>query len=136
MSEEFTWNVRVYYEDTDDVGVVYYANYLKYMERARTEWLRSKGYEHKKMVKDYGVLFAVKQCSIDYIKPARLDEFITITCRLLENRGASLSFAQFINNEQGDLLSRAEIKAVCLEAETLKPTAIPDDILLELEHVN
>ena len=96
MSAEFEWNVRVYYEDTDAAGVVFYANYLRYMERARTEWLRSIGFEHHKLHDEFGVLFAVKKLSINYIMPARLDELLTITSSFISHRGASINFAQKI----------------------------------------
>ena len=71
MTKEFSWKVRVYYEDTDAAGVVFYANYLRYMERARTEWLRNVGFEHKTLIDDHGILFAVKKLTIDYIKPGQ-----------------------------------------------------------------
>ena len=132
MSKEFSWKVRVYYEDTDAAGVVFYANYLRYMERARTEWLRSIGFEHKTLIEEHGILFAVKKLSIDYIKPGRLDDLLTITSQLLTQRGASLVFKQNINNEAGDLLSQAEVKVACLNATTLKASPMPDALLTEL----
>lgn len=136
MSSEFEWNVRVYYEDTDAAGVVFYANYLRYMERARTEWLRHIGFEHHKLNDEYGVLFAVKKLSIDYIMPARLDALLTITSRLLGHRGASITFAQQITNENKELLSQAEVKVACLNAETLRPAPMPDVLMTELLDVH
>ncbi|MEQ8288378.1 MAG: tol-pal system-associated acyl-CoA thioesterase [Gammaproteobacteria bacterium] len=136
MSAEFEWNVRVYYEDTDAAGVVFYANYLRYMERARTEWLRNIGFEHHKLHEEFGVLFAVKKLTIDYIMPARLDELLTITSRFLSHRGASITFAQQIKNENNELLSQAEVKVACLNAETLRPSAMPDALLTELLDVH
>jgi len=132
MSNAFSWKVRVYYEDTDAAGVVFYANYLRYMERARTEWLRSVGFEHKTLIDNYGVLFAVKKLGIDYIKPGRLDDLLIVTSQLLSKRGASLIFQQNINNEHGELLSQAEVKIACLNATTLKASPIPDGLLTEL----
>ena len=131
MSKEFSWKVRVYYEDTDAAGVVFYANYLRYMERARTEWLRNIGFKHKALIDDYGILFAVKKLTIDYIKPGRLDDLLTVTSQLLTTRGASLIFKQNINNEDGELLSQAEVKVACLNATTLKASPMPDALLTE-----
>ena len=132
MSGQFNWQVRVYYEDTDAAGIVFYANYLRYMERARTEWLRSIGYEHDMLKNTHGILFAVKNLSIDYIKPARLDELLTVTSSLLSKRGASLMFQQTIKNDNAELLTRAEVKVACLNASTLKASAMPEELLMEL----
>ncbi len=136
MADEFQWQVRVYYEDTDAAGVVYFANYLRFMERARTEWLRAIGFEHKLMHAEHGVLFAVRHLEVDYKLPARLDDLLTVTSKLLQKRGASLRFKQEITNEQDELLIRGEVKVACLNAETLKPSAIPDALIMELHHVN
>jgi len=132
MPGEFIWQVRVYYEDTDAGGVVFYANYLRFMERARTEWLRSVGFEHEQLINKYGLLFAVKNLTIDYIKPGRLDDLITITSQLLNNRGASLTFQQSIKNDNDELLAQAEIKVACLNATTLKASPMPEELLTEL----
>ncbi len=131
---EFCWQVRVYYEDTDAAGVVFYANYLRYMERARTEWLRSIGFEHATLIKNHAILFAVKTLTIDYLKPAKLDEQLTITSRLLSWRGASLTFAQLINNANDQLLIQAEVKIACLNATSLKAAPLPQTLLMELTH--
>ena len=135
MSAEFEWKVRVYYEDTDAAGVVFYANYLRYMERARTEWLRHIGFEHHRLNEEYGVLFAVKKLTIDYIMPAHLDDLLTITSSLASHRGASLLFQQEMRNEQ-QLLSRADVKVACLNAITLRPAKMPDVLLTELLDVH
>ena len=135
MSAEFEWKVRVYYEDTDAAGVVFYANYLRYMERARTEWLRYIGFEHHRLNEEYGVLFAVKKLTIDYIMPAHLDDLLTITSSLASHRGASLLFQQEMRNEQ-QLLSRADVKVACLNAITLRPAKMPDVLLTELLDVH
>ena len=86
MGKEFIWQVRVYYEDTDAGGVIFYANYLRFMERARTEWLRNIGFEHKQLIDKYKLLFAVKNLTIDYINPGYLDNLLTITSKLLDSR--------------------------------------------------
>lgn len=132
MSGEFNWQVRVYYEDTDAAGIVFYANYLRYMERARTEWLRSAGYEHAMLKKVHGILFAVKSLSIDYKKPARLDDLLTVTSSLLSKRGASLVFEQRIKNDNQEILTQAEVKVACVNAATLKASAMPEELLMEL----
>lgn len=133
MSAEFNWQVRVYYEDTDAGGVVFYANYLRFMERARTEWLRSAGFEHDYLLNEHGILFAVKNLDIHYKKPARLDDLLTITSRLLTKRGASLTFQQSITNNNNELLTQAEIKVACLNAITLKASPMPEALLTELQ---
>jgi acyl-CoA thioester hydrolase len=132
LSAEFKWQARVYYEDTDAGGVVFYANYLKYMERARTEWLRSVGFEHEQLINDHGLIFAVKNVTIDYKKPARLDDLLTVTSSILNHRGASITFHQLIKNENDDLLTQAEVKVACLNATTLKATPMPEALLTEL----
>lgn len=132
MPGEFIWQVRVYYEDTDAGGVVFYANYLRFMERARTEWLRSIGFEHEHLINNHGLLFAVKNLTIDYIKPGRLDDLLTITSKLLNNRGASLTFQQSIKNDNEELLAQAEIRVACLNATTLKASPMPEELLTEL----
>jgi acyl-CoA thioester hydrolase len=132
MSKEFTWQVRVYYEDTDAGGVVFYANYLRFMERARTEWLRSVGFEHEQLINNYDLIFAVKNVTIDYKKPGRLDDLLTITSSLIRHRGASITFQQSIKNEKDELLTQAEVKVACLNATTLKASPMPEELLTEL----
>lgn len=133
---EFTWSVRVYYEDTDAGGVVYYANYLKYLERARTEWLRSLGFEQDKLAEEYGIIFAVRKVIIDYLKPAVFNDLLTVNAKIFEIRKASLLFEQSITNQLKDSLCQAQIKIACLDEKTMKPVSIPEHILSELDHVN
>ena len=90
----FGWPVRVYYEDTDAGGVVYYANYLRFLERARTEWLRALGFEQDALARDAGVIFAVRRVEVDYLKPARFNDALTVHARIAERGRASLVFAQ------------------------------------------
>ncbi len=134
MHNTFEWQVRVYYEDTDAAGVVFYANYLRYMERARTEWLRSLGFEHQSLLSEHGILFAVKKLAIDYIKPAKLDDLLTVSSDYSSRRGASIQFEQKITNQQQELISQAEVKVACLYADTLKPAAVPEALLMEFMH--
>ncbi|MGB1800210.1 MAG: tol-pal system-associated acyl-CoA thioesterase [Gammaproteobacteria bacterium] len=132
MSTEFNWQARVYYEDTDAGGVVFYANYLRFMERARTEWLRSIGFEHEQLIKQHDLIFAVKSVSIDYKKPAKLDDLLKISSSILNHRGASITFQQQIYNDADELLTQAEVKVACLNATTLKASAMPKELLTEL----
>lgn len=132
MNAEFKWQVRVYYEDTDAGGVVFYANYLRFMERARTEWLRSAGLEHEQLIKDHDLIFAVKTMKIDYEKPGRLDDLLTVTSSILNHRGASITFQQKIINEYNELLAQAEVKVACINATTLKASPMPKELITEL----
>ena len=134
----FTWPVRVYYEDTDTAGVVYYANYLNFMERARTEWLRSLGFEQDRMIREQGVVFAVRRVQVDYLKPARFNELLEVTAALGELGRASLGFAQEIRRagEGGpEILSRGEITVACLDAGSLRPRRIPESLYEAIERV-
>jgi acyl-CoA thioester hydrolase len=125
----FSWPLRVYYEDTDAGGVVYYANYLKFMERARTEWLRKLGFEQDELINREDVLFAVRYIEIEYLHPARLNDAIIIDVELVEMSAASMTLAQKITkqNESG-VLCKGIVKIVCLKASSFKPTALPTAI--------
>ena len=136
MQKEFIWQIRVYYEDTDAGEVIFYANYLKFMERARTEWLRKIGFDHKILKEKYELFFAVKNLTIDYIKPGHLDDLLTVTSELLDSRKASLTFGQNIKNENSELLSEAKVKIACINSKTLKASPMPDKLILELTNDN
>ena len=126
----FVWPVRVYYEDTDAGGVVYYANYLRFMERARTEWLRSLGAEPDALTADPGVLFVVAEVSIRYRQPGRFNEALNVTVENVRAGRSVLTLNQRIFRETtGDLLTEATVRAACVDAETLKPQRIPEQIL-------
>ena len=125
MPSVFTWTVRVYYEDTDAGGIVYYANYLKFYERARTEWLRSLGIDQQALSDQEGAIFVVSSASVDYLASARLDDEVTITLGVEKMGRASVQFAQ--QAWRGDtLLSRADVKVGCVDAVTLRPRSLPD----------
>ncbi|MGB5450602.1 MAG: tol-pal system-associated acyl-CoA thioesterase [Sedimenticolaceae bacterium] len=124
----FEWPVRVYYEDTDAGGVVYYANYLKYLERARTEWLRYLGFGQDTLMRDAGILFAVRRVEIDYLLPARFDDALLVELEIEEIGRASLTFGQRIVRTPDTVLSRATVKVACLEKQRFRPVAIPDNI--------
>ncbi len=126
------WQARVYFEDTDSGNVVYYANYLKFLERARTEWLRSLGFQQNALMKDHGMMFAVVSVRADYLKPARLDDLLFISCEPQLQR-ASLHFKQQIRrgSEDGELLLDAEIRVACLDANSFKPRRLPAQMIQE-----
>lgn len=135
-SKEFVWPVRVYYEDTDAGGVVYYANYLKFMERARSEWLRSLGFEQDRMAREDCIVFAVSQVSVDYLKPARFNQLLKVSVRIEERGQVSLRFIQTISNEAGEALCKGRVRVACLDTVSFRPRPIPDAIVAELEHVS
>lgn len=123
---EFLWPVRVYYEDTDSGGVVYYANYLKFMERARTEWLRHLGFEQDELIAQHNVLFAVRHVEVDYRQPARFNQQLVVSVRVAEIGKASLTFEQQVRRESDDsLLCHGRVKVASLDAERFKPCSIP-----------
>ena len=129
----FTWPVRVYYEDTDAGGVVFYANYLKFMERARTEWLRAVGHEQDVLRERHGILFAVRRVAIDYLAPARFNDCLSVTSRLVRAGGASLEFdQQVMRDSDGSCCCRGAVKIACMNADTLRPARLPGDLLSEL----
>ncbi len=131
----FEWPVRVYYEDTDSGGVVYYANYLKFMERGRTEWLRHLGMEQDQLIDEHGVMFAVRSIALDYLAPARFNDALRVTVIPVKKGRASLSFTQQvtrqIENEQ-KLLCEGQVKIACLDVRTLRPRPIPSSVYAEI----
>jgi len=131
---EFLWLVRVYYEDTDSGGVVYYANYLKFMERARTEWLRQLGFEQDELIEKEAVIFAVRSVQVDYFLPARFNDELSVSAKLIEQGRASLTFEQsIIRVADNTLLCKGDVKIVCLRPDSFKPCAIPKNINQQLE---
>ena len=125
---EFLWPVRVYYEDTDSGGVVYYANYLKFMERARTEYLRSLGFEQDTLA-ERGLIFAVHRAEVDYLRAARFNNALVVSANIIEMKKVSLTFAQEVRLEDGTVCSRGKIKIVCIAPDTFKPKPIPQEIM-------
>lgn len=127
MSKIFTWPVRVYWEDTDASGVVYHANYLRWLERARTEWLRAQGYYQDTLCKELGVAFTVASLDIRYLLPARMDDALAIEVEIEEKRRASLNFVQrVVRSEGGQLLAQAVVRVACVDAISFRPRAMPD----------
>ena len=131
---EFNWPVRVYYEDTDSAGVVYHSNYLKYMERARTEWLRALGFSQQHLREAEGVLFVVMHMTIRFLRPARFDEQLNVTSRLNNMNAASMNFTQSIYNDDADPICTAEVAIACLDTASMKPRRIPEAIKETCRH--
>lgn len=123
----FLWPVRIYYEDTDSGGVVYYANYLKFMERARTEWLRAAGFEQDELIKENNVIFAVRSVQIDYLLPAKFNEELLVTTSVIKKGKASISVEQNVKRDE-TVLCTAVIKIASLNANDFKPAAMPQDL--------
>ncbi len=126
MPSEFTWNVRVYYEDTDAGGIVYYANYLKFFERARTEWLRAIGVGQHDLLQEHDAMFVVKHVSADYHAPARLDDVLKLTLKIEKLGRASILFEQQAWHGER-LLNTARVKVGCVDS-ALRPRAVPDAV--------
>lgn len=129
---EFAWPVRVYYEDTDSGGVVYYANYLKFMERARSELLRAHGFEQTDLISDHGVIFVVRDVHISYLRPAVFNDLLNVTVSVHAAGRSWIEFAQTVERG-GDILSRAQIKIVCVNHLSFKPVEIPEIIRKKME---
>jgi acyl-CoA thioester hydrolase len=127
----FDWPVRVYYEDTDSGGVVYHANYLRFMERARTEWLRALGFEQDALREQHSILFAVHAVELVYQRPARFNDALLIRSRLKKAAGASMHFEQLVYRGE-ELLCNATVRVACLDAETFRPKPIPNFIVTEM----
>ncbi|MGB1648530.1 MAG: tol-pal system-associated acyl-CoA thioesterase [Cycloclasticus sp.] len=134
MQQPHEWPVRIYYEDTDMQGIVYYANYLKYLERARTEFLRSKGFEQDELIDDQGVAFAVRAVQMDYLKPAKFNDNLSVVTKIAELKRASLIFHQTIirDDENREIINKAIIKVACLDAQSMKVKAIPNQMIEQL----
>jgi tol-pal system-associated acyl-CoA thioesterase len=133
MSPNFCTNYRVYFEDTDAGGVVYYANYLKFFERARTDFLRARGIFQSDLAKAQNLAFVVRKCEIEYLSPARLDDLIEVSVLVKEKRAASLKMQQEISRD-GKILSRLNVEIVCVSADEFKPKKLPEVMDFILNH--
>jgi len=134
VTREFCWPVRVYYEDTDSGGVVYYANYLKFMERCRTEWLRDLGFEQDQLIEHEKLIFAVRSIAVDYHKPARFNDALTVSATVQKSGKVSIDFMQSIR--RGDeLLCEGHIRLASLDVDTMRPKALPKEITTKLEQL-
>jgi len=128
------WNelpVRVYYEDTDAQGIVYFASYLRFMERGRTEWLRERGLEQQRLLTEEQLCFSLVETSVRFRRPARFDDRLMILTRLSEKGRARVSFEQHVRRTDGagELLCSADCTAACLDTATLRPRRLPADLL-------
>jgi acyl-CoA thioester hydrolase len=130
----FVFPARVYYEDTDASGVVYHANYLRYFERARTEWLRTMGFGQQNLRASLDVVFTVANLRIDFLRPARLDDALEVSVIVEQMRRASLEFRQELRRAgEADLLSRAHVRVACVDVATFRPCALPDAFIHHVE---
>ncbi len=132
MTSDFTWKLRVYYEDTDAGGVVFYANYLKFFERARTEWLRAAGIGQQLLSESHRVMFVVKSTAVDYHAPAKLDDELKLSVVVERLGRASVQFIQEAWRVEGEdlrLLASGRIKVGCVDTDTFRPSPIPDEVL-------
>jgi acyl-CoA thioester hydrolase len=124
----FALPVRIYWEDTDAGGVVYYANYFRFMERARTEWLRVLGFEQDVLARDPGIVFVVVEAHAEFKRPARMNDLLEITASLVEHGATQVTFEQAVRRA-GETLVAGRIRAACVDAASFKPRRIPTDIL-------
>jgi acyl-CoA thioester hydrolase len=133
----FRWASRVYWEDTDGGGIVYYANYLRFLERARTEWLRSLGFSQRALAQDPGIVFTVVSLNIEYRRPAKLDDELVITCEPAAEGAATIRFVQRIYRDNSEaamndqppadrLIVEASVRVCCVDARTLRPKRLPE----------
>lgn len=123
----FSWPVRVYYEDTDASGVVYHASYVRFFERARTEWLRARGGRQQALSQAAGLAFTVANIEVDFLRPARLDDDLRVTVEVEEVRLASVRLRQTILRD-ADLLARAAVRVGCVDVATFRPRPLPPDL--------
>lgn len=129
----FTWPVRVYYEDTDAGGIVYHANYLCFMERARTEWLRHLGIELDRLKEREGLLFAVSRMHVEYLRPARFNDQLEVSVKILRLGRASMQLVQEVTRQGGERLCIGTVRIACVDASSLRPRPIPSVILKEID---
>ena len=127
--DSYRWPVRVYWEDTDAGGVVYHASYLRFMERARTEWLRGQGVDQSAVRAATGLAFLVRDMQIEFLKPAMLDDELSVTVEVKERRAASILFGQTISRADGMALIRAQVRVACVDLERMRPAQIPSGLI-------
>ncbi len=136
-SAPFFWTVRVYHEDVDTMGVVYHSNYLKYYERARTEYLRAAGFKQSELMQDNDIMFVVRSMQLEYVHAARYDDQLHVTAEVDQIKRSQFHFQQKIHrlndqNECIDLINTADVKIVCVSASRLRPVKLPVEILDQL----
>lgn len=131
-SKIFSLPIRVYFQDTDAGGVVYHASYVNFMERARTEWLRTHGYSNAGLMKEFGVVFVVRSLKLEYLKPALLDDMLDVTAQIKDVGRSRLTLLQTVRRGE-DLLTEAETHLVCVSLASFKPVAVPEVLRVQLE---
>jgi acyl-CoA thioester hydrolase len=129
-TEPFSWPIRVYYEDTDSGGVVYYANYLKFLERARTEWLRALGFTQRQLAEQERIVFVVRSLAIEYLRASRFDDSLQVTVEPVKVGAAQMVVAQQVRRAD-ETLATAEIRLACVNAATFRPVRIPQSIIIK-----
>ncbi len=132
VDPRFSWPTRIYWEDTDAGGVVYHARYVAFMERARTEWMRALGFGQERTRTDHGVVFAVRAMTLDFLRPARLDDALDVTATLVQCKRASMVFDQRVCRGDETLLT-AQVRIAALDASTFKPRGMDDALLAALK---
>ena len=130
-TQPFSWPVRVYYEDTDLGGVVYYANYLRYLERARTEWLRAAGFEQSALAAVHKVVFIVRAIALDYLKPARFDDVLAVSVEPREVGAVRIALRQAVGRGKDELV-RAQVELACVNTVTFRPVRIPGPVIARI----
>ncbi len=128
----YSFPVRVYFENTDAGGVVYHAEYLKFLERARTEWLRHLGFDHQALARDHRIVFVVTAVNAEFVKPARLDDLLAVSVRLESLGRARSVFVQEVRRDD-EVLVRAKVTVACVTGEAMKPVEIPDSLRKKME---
>src|SRR5450759_1107328 len=131
-SKIFSLPVRVYFQDTDAGGVVYHANYLNFMERARTEWMRAHGYSNAGLMKEFGMVFVVRSMKLDYLKPALLDDLLDVTAQIKDIGRSRLTLLQTVQRG-AEVLTEAEVHLVCVSLASFKPASVPEVLRKQLE---
>lgn len=132
VDPRFSWPTRIYWEDTDAGGVVYHARYVAFMERARTEWMRALGFGQERTRTEHGLVFAVRAMTMDFLKPARLDDALEVTATLVQCKRASMVFDQRVCRGDETLLT-AQVRIAALDASTFKPRGMDDALLAALK---
>ena len=125
----FCWPVRVYWEDTDAGGVVYHASYLRFLERARTEWLRARGVDQFALKQSTGLAFLVRDMQLDFLRPALLDDELAVTVVVMQRRAASILFTQTVVRADGTCLVSAKVRVACVDTRQMRPAQIPADLI-------
>ncbi len=138
MTDPFSWTVRVYYEDTDVSGVVYHANYLRFFERARTEWLRSLGFNQERLMQEQGVAFTVASLDVGFHIPARLDDELAVSVEVIRSGRASMHLKQEMHSltKNKPLISTLNCRVGCVDAHSFRPAPMPAHITKEIAHVS